>query len=37
MSLMVLGYNLTRVIHILGAQAFRDYCAQRLTGRLLPT
>jgi transposase len=37
MSLMVLGYNLTRVIHILGAQAFRDYCAQRLTDRLLPT
>lgn len=30
MSLMVLGYNLTRVINILGLQAFRDYCAQRL-------
>ena len=37
MSLMVLGYNLTRVIHILGVQAFRDYCAQRLSSRLLPT
>jgi transposase len=36
MSLMVLGYNLTRVIHILGVQAFRDYCAQRLSRRLLP-
>lgn len=35
MSLMVLGYNLTRVINILGLQAFRDYCAQRLTsGRM---
>ena len=32
MALMVLGFNLTRVIHILGLQAFRDYCAQRLTG-----
>ena len=32
MALMVLGYNLTRVINILGLQAFRDYCAQRLTG-----
>jgi hypothetical protein len=29
---MVLGYNLTRVINILGLQAFRDYCAQRSTG-----
>jgi len=37
MSLMVLGYNLTRVIHILGVQAFRDDCAQRLSNRLLPT
>lgn len=37
MSLMVLGYNLTRVIHILGLQAFRDYCAQRLSNRLLTT
>ena len=36
MSLMVLGYNLTRVIHILGVPAFRDYCAQRLSSRLLP-
>jgi hypothetical protein len=32
MALMVLGYNLIRVINILGLQAFRDYCAQRLTG-----
>jgi len=32
MALMVLGYNLTRVINILGLQAFRDYCARRLTG-----
>jgi hypothetical protein len=32
MALMVLGYNLTRVINILGLQAFRDYCAQRRTG-----
>ena len=32
MALMVLGYNLTRVINILGLQAFRDYCAQRFTG-----
>lgn len=31
MSLMVLGYNLTRVVHILGLQAFGDYCAQRLS------
>jgi hypothetical protein len=23
-------------IHILGVQAFRDYCAQRLSNRLLP-
>jgi transposase len=37
MSLMVLGYNLTRVSHILGLQAFRDYCAQRLSSRLLTT
>lgn len=33
MSLMVLGYNLTRVVHILGLQAFGDYCAQRLSNR----
>ena len=31
MALMVLGYNLTRVINILGLSAFREYCAQRLT------
>jgi transposase/cell division protein FtsB len=30
MSLMVLGYNLIRVINILGLAALRDYCAQRL-------
>ncbi len=37
MSLMVLGYNLTRVINILGLQAFRDYCAQRLPGGWMTT
>ena len=37
MSLMVLGYKLTRVIHILGVQAFGDYCAQRWSNRLLTT
>jgi hypothetical protein len=31
MALMVLGYNLMRVLTILGWQAFRDYCAQRLS------
>jgi len=36
MALMVLGYNLTRVLHILGWQAFRDYCAQRLSGHGAP-
>jgi len=29
MSLMVLGYNLVRVLNVLGLDAFRDYCAQR--------
>jgi hypothetical protein len=29
LSLMVLGYNFTRVLHILGFDAFRDYCAPR--------
>jgi transposase len=33
MALMVLGYNLTRVLNILGWQVFRDYCAQRLPDR----
>jgi transposase len=28
MSIMVLGYNLTRVINILGVVAFREYCAR---------
>jgi transposase len=28
-SLMVLGYNFTRVLNILGIDALRDYCAQR--------
>lgn len=28
-SLMVLTYNLTRVLNILGADCLRDYCAQR--------
>ena len=27
-SLMALAYNFTRVLNILGFQAFRDYCAQ---------
>ncbi len=27
MSLMVLGYNLMRVIHIIGLEVFREYCA----------
>ena len=27
MSILVLGYNLTRVINILGVVAFREYCA----------
>ncbi len=26
---MVLGYNLTRVINIIGVRAFTDYCARR--------
>lgn len=29
-SLMALCYNFTRVLNILGVEAFRDYCAQRL-------
>jgi len=29
MSLMVLGYNLIRVVNLLGVGAFQDYCAQR--------
>jgi hypothetical protein len=29
MSIMVLGYNLTRVINTLGVRAFTDYCARR--------
>jgi transposase len=29
-SLMALCYNVTRVLNILGVEAFRDYCAQRL-------
>ena len=28
-SLMVLGYNFTRLLNILGADALRDYCARR--------
>ncbi|MDX2314470.1 MAG: hypothetical protein QNL90_10400 [Gammaproteobacteria bacterium] len=30
MSIMVLGYNLTRVINTLGVSAFTDYCARRV-------
>jgi transposase len=30
MSIMVLGYNFTRVINILGVAALREYCAQRV-------
>ena len=26
---MVLGYNFTRVLNILGIDAIRDYCARR--------
>jgi hypothetical protein len=29
-SLMAVGYNFTRVLNRLGAEAFRDYCAQQL-------
>jgi hypothetical protein len=29
MSIMVLGYNLTRVINTLGVRAFTDHCARR--------
>ena len=36
MALMVLGCDLTRVLNILGWQAFRDYCAQRLSGHRAP-
>lgn len=32
-SLMVLGYNFTRVINTLGVDAFRDYCVQRQENR----
>ena len=28
-SLMVLGYNFTRVINVLGLDTFKDYCIQR--------
>ena len=28
MSIMVLGYNLTRVINTIGVRAFTDYCAR---------
>lgn len=30
MGLAVLGYNLTRVLNLLGLRVFRDYCARRL-------
>ena len=33
-SLMVLGYNFTRVLNILGADFLRDYCVQRQENRL---
>ncbi len=33
-SLMVLGYNFTRVLNILGADCLRDYCVQRQVNRL---
>ena len=29
LSLMVLGYNFTRMLNILGFEALRDYCARR--------
>lgn len=28
-SLMLLGYNFTRLLNILGTDALRDYCARR--------
>jgi transposase len=33
-SLMVLGYNFTRTLNILGADCLRDYCVQRQENRL---
>jgi transposase len=32
MSLMVLGYNLTRVLNILGVDRFQQHCAERVHG-----
>ena len=34
-SLMVLGYNFTRVMNILGIAGLRDYCARRSKTRQL--
>jgi transposase len=34
-SLMVLGYNFTRVLNILGIDALRDYCAQRSENKVI--
>ena len=28
-SIMVMGYNFTRVLNIIGLKGFMDYCAQR--------
>jgi len=36
MSLMVLGYNVLRVVNSLGVGAFRDYCARRKQARNSP-
>jgi transposase len=36
MSLMVMGYNLVRVINIMGITAFREYCARRVHERRSP-
>jgi len=36
MSLMVLGYNVLRVVNPLGMGAFRDYCARRKQARNSP-
>jgi hypothetical protein len=34
-SLMVLGYNFTRVLNILGIDTLRDYCVQRSSNKTI--
>ena len=34
-SLMVLGYNFTRVLTILGIDTLRDYCGQRSNNKIV--